>query len=356
MGLAGDLPGGPGWTGRGQRRAAHGAAAGGQLVVAASGPGAGVIGSGAAAIHVVPLGSLRGSHSPRLNGEDLLHVQVLAQAQAPLPPILVQRGSMRVIDGMHRLRAAQLLGRTTIDVQFFDGEDADALVVAVQANTEHGLPLTLADRLAAGERIIELLPQRSDRWIAGVTGLAPATVGTIRRRSQASPHPAGTRTGRDGRERPVDMIERRRLAANAIIRHPDASLRVIARMAGISPGTVRDVRQRVLRGEDPVQRRQPASGGPGQQPVPRQRDGQAVARDRGTLLHDLRRDPSLRLTERGRELLEWLTARAAGPGGLDDLISGVPEHCVYLVARLARQCAAEWHEAACLLEARLEGR
>jgi hypothetical protein len=313
------------------------------------------------AVHAVPVGSLRGGHSPRLTGEDAQHIQLIAQVQAPLPPILVQRGTMRVIDGMHRLRAARLLGRPTIDAVFFDGEDADALVAAVRANTGHGLPLTLADRVAAGERIVSLLPWRSDRWIAEVTGLAPATVGMIRRRCPAGQDlsgrnpasavpagtvpagagPAGSRVGRDGRARPVDIAQRRRLAASAIRRHPDASLRVIARMAGISPGTVRDVRQRVLRGEDPVGSARPRPGG-------------HAARDRGTLLRDLRRDPSLRLTERGRGLLTWLAARAAGPAGLDDLVGGVPEHCLYLVARLARQCADEWQAAANGLEERLD--
>ena len=314
------------------------------------------------AVHALPVGSLRGGHSPRLTGEDAQHIQLIAQVQAPLPPILVQRGTMRVIDGMHRLRAARLLGRPTIDAVFFDGEDADALVAAVRANTGHGLPLTLADRVAAGERIVALLPWRSDRWIAEVTGLAPATVGMIRRRCPpgqdpanqdpanqdpggahpAGAHPAGSRVGRDGRARPVDIARRRRLAASAIRRHPDASLRVIARMAGISPGTVRDVRQRVLRGEDPV--------GSARQPRP----GGHAPRDRGTLLRDLRRDPSLRLTERGRGLLAWLAARAAGPAGLDELVGGVPEHCLYLVARLARQCADEWQAAANGLEERLD--
>jgi ParB-like chromosome segregation protein Spo0J len=310
------------------------------------------------AIHRVPVSSLLGGHSPRLNGEDELHIQLLAQLETPLPPILVQRETRRVIDGMHRLRAARQLGRTTIEVLFFDGEDAEALVAAVKANTEHGLPLTLADRLAAGERIIALLPRQSDRWIAEVTGLAPATVGAIRRRSRAGEDPAGTeaatRVGRDGRARPVDIVERRRLAADAIRRHPDASLRVIARMAGISPGTVRDVRQRVLRGEDPVL---PRRSDPDDRPVsPGRRDGRVAAGNRDALLRGLRRDPSLRLTEHGRRLLDWLAARTAGPSGLDDLVGGVPEHCIYAVARLARQCAAEWQEAARLLEERLDGR
>jgi hypothetical protein len=318
-----------------------------------------VSGTGQHTIHAVPVSALMGGLSPRLQGEDALHIQILAQVETPLPPILVQRSTMRVIDGMHRLRAARLGGRMTIDVQFFDGGDAEAVVAAVKANADHGLPLTLADRLAAGERIVALRPWQSDRWIAEVTGLAPATVGAIRRRSLAGDDAAGTRVGRDGRERPVDIAARRRAAADAIRQHPDASLRVIARLTALSPGTVRDVRQRVLRGDDPLLPASPRpDAGPGRRAEPHrtaagQRDGWVAGRDRGTLLRNLRRDPSLRLTERGRGLLEFLTARTAGPAGLDDLVSGVPDHCLHAVARLARQCAAEWQEAARLLEERL---
>ncbi|MGH3395381.1 MAG: ParB/RepB/Spo0J family partition protein [Streptosporangiaceae bacterium] len=316
-------------------------------------------GTGQDTIHAVPVSALMGGLSPRLLGEDALHIQILAQMETPLPPILVQRSTMRVIDGMHRLRAARLGGRMVIDVQFFDGGDAEALLAAVKANADHGLPLTLADRLAAGERIVALRPWQSDRWIAEVTGLAPATVGAIRRRSLGGNDAAATRVGRDGRERPVDIAARRRAAADAIRQHPDASLRVIARMTGLSPGTVRDVRQRVLRGDDPllpVNLRREA--GPTRRAAPHraaagQREGRLAGRDIGTLLRNLRRDPSLRLTERGRGLLEFLTARTAGPAGLEDLVSGVPDHCLHAVARLARQCAAEWQEAARLLEEHL---
>jgi ParB-like nuclease family protein len=258
-------------------------------------------------VHRVPVSSLLAGLSPRLRGEDAEHVRLLAQAPAPLPPILVQRATMRVIDGMHRLSAARLLGRETVEVRFLDGTEAELFAIAVKANTGHGMPLTLADRQAAASRLIALLPRQSDRWIADVTGLAPGTVASVRhRRGQAAQ--AGTRVGRDGRERPVDIAERRRIAKDAIIAHPGASLRTIAELAGLSPGTVRDVR----------------------------------------------RDPSLRFTERGRHLLEWLAVRTVGPPGLDALMDPLPVHCSYLVAGLARKCADEWLEAARRLERRAE--
>jgi hypothetical protein len=50
----------------------------------------------------VPILSIRPGESPRLDGEDQSHIVRLAETEGPLPPILVDRRTMRVIDGMHR--------------------------------------------------------------------------------------------------------------------------------------------------------------------------------------------------------------------------------------------------------------
>ncbi len=55
---------------------------------------------------MVAVNSLRMAYSLRLNGESGEHVQVLAGSLGCLPPILVHRPSLQIIDGMHRLRAA----------------------------------------------------------------------------------------------------------------------------------------------------------------------------------------------------------------------------------------------------------
>src|SRR5213076_255321 len=65
----------------------------------------------------MPIGSLLPADSPRLEGERLDHVRALADAVGEPPPILVHRHSRRVIDGMHRLRAAQLRGERMIEVR-----------------------------------------------------------------------------------------------------------------------------------------------------------------------------------------------------------------------------------------------
>ncbi|MFD1047646.1 ParB/RepB/Spo0J family partition protein, partial [Kibdelosporangium lantanae] len=105
---------------------------------------------------LVPIDSLLPANSPRLAGESIEHAQVLAASAADLPPIVVQRGTMRVIDGMHRLRAARMRGQNEILVRFYDGDDDEAFIVAVRTNVTHGLPLSQADRTAAAARIIEM--------------------------------------------------------------------------------------------------------------------------------------------------------------------------------------------------------
>src|SRR5437868_3368952 len=94
----------------------------------------------------VPVDDLLDGVSPRRSGVDQEHVAVLAEAADSLPPIVVHRPSMRVVDGTHRLHAARRQGRETIDVVWFDGTEAEAFLHTVEANIRHGLPLTLADR------------------------------------------------------------------------------------------------------------------------------------------------------------------------------------------------------------------
>ncbi|QES42988.1 hypothetical protein DEJ49_20180 [Streptomyces venezuelae] len=187
--------------------------------------------------------------SPRLVGENADHIRVLAEAGSDLPPILVHRPTMRVIDGMHRLRATVLRGEREIAVRFLDGYESDVFVVAVQANTTHGLPLTRADRNAAATRIIQSHPQWSDRMIASFAGLSPKTVGSIRRRLGDDLPAAPVRIGRDGRTRPVDSSVARAATGEFIRTHPDATLRQIAGAAGVSRSTARDVRRRLVEGE-----------------------------------------------------------------------------------------------------------
>jgi hypothetical protein len=149
--------------------------------------------------------SLRAADSPRLSGEDKAHIARLAKTEAPLPPMLVDRRTMRVIDGMHRLMAASLQGQEAIDVIFFGGSEADVFLRAVEENVTHGLPLSQADRRAAAERIVASHPHMSDRTIGHSVGLAAKTIAAIRKRSSEGVPQSNARVGRDGRVRPLDI-------------------------------------------------------------------------------------------------------------------------------------------------------
>ncbi|MDT3400335.1 ParB/RepB/Spo0J family partition protein [Streptomyces sp. B1866] len=179
----------------------------------------------------VRIDELKDADSPRLDGEDLDHIRVLMETETP--PILVHRQTMRVIDGMHRLRAAKLNGKPKIEVEFFDGSETDAFLRAVEANTAHGLPLAMADRKSAARRIIRSHPDLSNREIARCAGLSDKTVAAIRRSSPDIPQ-LNVRKGADGRARPLAASEGRLRAAKVIAERPEATLREVAREAGIS--------------------------------------------------------------------------------------------------------------------------
>ncbi|GAA2454923.1 ParB N-terminal domain-containing protein [Actinomadura vinacea] len=316
-------------------------------------------------VEEVELSSLSTAGSPRIAGESHAHVETLAGSQAPLPPIIVHRPTMRVIDGMHRVLAARRLGRGKIAVRYFDGPEEDAFVLAVRSNIAHGLPLSLADRKHAAERVIASHPQWSDRMIASVTGISAKTVAEIRRNagagSAAGPDRLGNggRIGKDGRVRSVDVTQARRRAQELIVKDPGLSLRQVARAVGISPETARDVRNRLSLGEDPLPQGRsketadrpavlrPGAPGDGRGPAgARAPVGErSPAPSPAVIVERLKADPALRFNENGRNLLRLL----AGMVRIEDwsrMADGVPPHTRETVAFLARDCARRWTELA----------
>jgi ParB-like chromosome segregation protein Spo0J len=329
-------------------------------------------------LELLPVESLHPADSPRLNGISHRHAEVLAESEDDLPAILVQRGTMRVIDGMHRVHAARLKGHVTIAVRFADVDDDAAFLLAVEANIAHGLPLSLADRKAAASRIIEARHYWSDRAIAKASGLSWKTVGMLRARAHA-PSDGDKRVGRDGKVRPVNGAAGRQLAGELLTRNPDAGLREIARVAGVSAATVRDVRDRLNRGEDvltpaqlrhlaetagdrhaPAQVAGPANvaaqvAGPARpdghpRPCDRVRSARLEPRD-DSMVDKLKVDPSLRYSDTGRALLHLLHAR---PSSLQasQMIRVIPAHCLNMTAQVSRQIALEWMDFATAVEHR----
>jgi ParB-like chromosome segregation protein Spo0J len=252
---------------------------------------------------------------------------------------------MRVIDGMHRVRAVKLRGCADIEARFVDADEASLFVLAVSENVRHGLPLSLADRKAAAVRIISSYPQWSDRKVGSVTSLSDKTVAVIRRRLSCADDvevPLAT-VGRDGRVRPRNGQQRREIARELMLANPRASLRQVARQAGISPETVRHVRMQLA---DSGELKPPAPEGD-QLGAAQQRPAHlsAVLTEAGRVnraYESLRSDPSFRSTEAGRSLLRMLAAyQAIGEHG-DELIERVPPHCLGRLAIIVDACANQW--------------
>lgn len=293
----------------------------------------------------VPVASIRNSYTPRKNKANEHHIQILAQSPLPLPPIVIHRTSMRVIDGVHRLRATELRGDSTIPARLFEGNDAEAFALAVHLNVTHGLPLTLSERKAAARRVLESYPHWSDRSIGLIAGVSNKTVGKIRGCATEEISQLDPRLGRDGKVRPISPAHGRRRAAEFLSMNPRASLREIARKAGVSVTTARDVRQRVDKGQSPLPDGLAKNSAPHPEPLPA---GTHVPPDvRGSdLLQRLRRDPSVRSSERGRALLRLLSVVAMAIIACNEFADAAPIHCSGTIAEIARKNARAWQEIA----------
>jgi ParB-like chromosome segregation protein Spo0J len=294
--------------------------------------------------------------SPRLGGVDPEHIRMLAEVDAALPPIIVHGPTLRLVDGAHRLKAAEIRGETHIDAHVIAGTPDEAFVEAVRANVTHGKPLSRPEREAAARRILAMFPGWSDRAIAVVCGVSASTIAGIRQRPTDRIAQLDNRIGRDGRVRPVDGSAGRQRAGELFAAHPELSVREVARRANISPTTASDVRERLRNGEDPVIRRKaPPAPDRTAQPSPLP---PAVSEPTGvdggvrTRLHHLANDSALQSTEAGRRCVDLLVTRFFSESDWSDITGEVPRSRMYELAELARHCGQSWAEFAAALEAR----
>ncbi|MEW2353502.1 ParB/RepB/Spo0J family partition protein [Spirillospora sp. NPDC029432] len=310
----------------------------------------------------VPVDELSPGVYLRQGGTNAAHVQLLLDAtgSAELPPVLVQEEGWRVIDGLHRLEVARLRGDHSIKARFLDCTDAEALVLAMKANSSHGLPLSKADRVAGAERVLTTHPEWSDRAIAGITGLSAKTIASLRNRSAGGTHAGGKRIGRDGRRRPVNIGEGRRRAAEFIQAHPDAPLRQVARETDVSLGTVHDVSARLRRGISPERNGHQAAAArtqthPGDEvaealaPAPRVNGVQERRKNHtdapltwGGVAAKVANDPAIRYSEGGKEFLRWMTLHATDPDRWREFLNAIPAHWHSVLAPIADSVSKEW--------------
>jgi ParB-like chromosome segregation protein Spo0J len=286
--------------------------------------------------------------SPRFGEPDLDHAQVLANTFDDCPPILVERTTSTVIDGVHRLLAARMLGRGTVAVRYFDGSHEEAFAEAVRANIAHGKPLTLAEREQAAIDILKMGSEWSDRRLGTVCGLSDKTIGRLRKRTAEIPQ-LSKRVGRDGRLRPTDSEKQRTEIAAALNAQPDAKPDEIARALSTSPNTVRDVRDRLRNGDRPESSRRMSTTPPAAEvkSVPGERSCQHKCTTRLW-----KSDQALLSMPGGEVFTAWLDQATISSQHWEPRITHIPLGRIHELADDARARAEEWATFATSLEER----
>ncbi len=297
----------------------------------------------------VPLKDLHFGEGVRDNAVDEEQLLRLMELGGRWVPILVWRDHNTVLDGVHRVEAARRLGLDSIAVTWFCGSSEQAFIEAVVRNVQHGLPLTMAERLRAAGRILRDHSEWSDRRIAAICAVSDKTVarlrGTIPHGAFVPPEPVATRVGRDGKRRPAQSMQKRAHVEEVLRQNPGAPLRTIAAATGVSPETVRGVRIRLETNEQVTYR---DSVRPGIGPTSRITK---VRSDQSRGGQHTLRDPAFLSKSSSRSFAVWFDSFAIGEEWRDHVCE-VPLSRVYEVAEEARRRAQQWSQMARALEER----
>jgi len=249
-----------------------------------------------------------------------------------MPPIIVFEPTMQVIDGMHRLTAAQRRHQDTIAVRFFNGTAEEAFVLAVAANIAHGLPLTPKDRKAAAARILQTFPDWSDRRIASTSGLSHHTVAVIRHDpSTGQIAQINKRLGRDGRTRALPARDNRNGAPTPKDADDKPLRQEVPATAEDSVGTVHDARPRL------EQRSEPPIPSAGRTIFPNSQTARGY-----TALKRLSSNPAVRFTQDGKALVQLLSRSLQSANEAPSLTSSAPEHALDTIADAAAAISESW--------------
>ncbi|HEX4120081.1 MAG TPA: ParB/RepB/Spo0J family partition protein [Verrucomicrobiae bacterium] len=113
------------------------------------------------------------------------------------PPIKVieRDGNYVLVDGRHRLEAKSQIYAESIGAEIVESSPNDAIKIALEANRQHGLRLTNADKRRAAEMVLKAWPELSDREIAQLCGTTGPTVAAVRKGVQKFYTPDTDRTG-----------------------------------------------------------------------------------------------------------------------------------------------------------------
>lgn len=105
------------------------------------------------------------------------------EAGATFPPVKAVRGEdgeLHVVDGHHRVMAAQKLQRE-IEVEVIEDETLSPIELAVKYNVTNGIRLRREEKMAALAGILRDNPQRSNNALAKLFCVTQPTIGTWRK-------------------------------------------------------------------------------------------------------------------------------------------------------------------------------
>lgn len=193
-------------------------------------------------MEIIRLATNRIVDGPPIRGDrSAAGLGAVARALDHLPPIAVQAGTWRLVDGAQRLAAARSLGRDEVKVEMVVVGDDELLAERARRNNGAGA-LTRSERRTVAIELLEQHPEWSDRRIGSCVGVAGTTIGRLRDRAGAPSqhlHTDDARIGSDGRRYRSDTAPAKAHAARLHSSDPQRSLNSIAREVGLSPATVK---------------------------------------------------------------------------------------------------------------------
>ena len=205
-------------------------------------------------VQTIPADQLHHGPPVRGGGIDPNHIDELSESIDALPPILVRDvdGRYEILDGHHRCEVhREAHGPTAlVPCHVIECDDVQAYRLAVEANTTHGLPLTLGEKKNTAKHLLELSPDLSDREVAKVCGLSNKTVGALRSTGE-NPQLNGKRASGDGKQRPTKAKaqEQRKAAEKYVVDNPEATTADVVEATGVSAGTASNVKRQLTHAE-----------------------------------------------------------------------------------------------------------
>ena len=113
-----------------------------------------------------------------LNQDAILRYRELLREKKKCPALKIQAGTMKVIDGYHRLDAAKAEGIKELGCELWDVPDSELRTLAYRFNAKHGVPLSIEER---NKTIVDLNTKdgKTHAEIAKIVYLSRQRVGQI---------------------------------------------------------------------------------------------------------------------------------------------------------------------------------